>query len=432
MKARYFTLLTVVVLGCSACGAPSLRHKKEVNKLLSAGEYAAASSKIESAKNREYKQRDSVLYYLDSASVLHDGHQLHPSDERFALAQAKIEDLFSQSISGHVGRFLINDLTVPYYPAHYERALTYYYRAMNFLQQGNINGALVEANKAVFYLDGLRDSPESYDNAFVQYFASLVFESAGKRDRARIARTRAMQAYGIENLQENFFFNKPVAGWGEVVLVHANGKIPLKKSQTFQLGWSDILLWSQTYPESSTGLSPQVHNAITAGLLGSSVTVAYPVLEDQLYKIKSSEVVLPDGRVFQTLLLGDLSSEIKNELKEKQAGTLFRMAVRVASKRTAAVQARHAAYNASSDAGIGDLAEMFVNFLGALTEKADTRQWFTLPAQLRMTRFYLPAGEQDIVLRFKDGFGNIVGEYVFENIQIKPNDRVYLHYRTAR
>ena len=111
---------------------------------------------------------------------------------------------------------------------------------------------------------------------------------------------------------------------------------------------------------------------------------------------------------------------------------MLRMAIRAAAKRTAAVQARHAAYQASSDESIGQLAEMFVSFLGAITEKADTRQWFTLPAQLRMSRFYVPSGKQDILLRFKDGFGNIVGEYKFEDLDVKPNGRIYLHYRTAK
>ena len=74
MKARWFTLLTVL-LCCTACGAPSLRHKKDVNKLLAAGEFAAAEQKLEDAKNKEYSKRDSLLYYFDMGTVLHDAGQ---------------------------------------------------------------------------------------------------------------------------------------------------------------------------------------------------------------------------------------------------------------------------------------------------------------------------------------------------------------------
>lgn len=433
MKARYFTLLTVL-LCCSACGAPSLRHKKEINKLLALSEYPAAVEKIESAKNKEYKQRDAVLYYLDSGAVLHDACQYATSDERMAQAQDKIEELFTQSATAHMGQYLINDLTVPYYPASYEREMTYYYRAMNFLQRKDIGGALVEAKKAVYYLDGQRGRKGFRENPFLQYFSSLIFESAGKKDDARISRTRAMQAYGLEGgagLTQKPAFGEYRPEWGEIVLVHANGLLPLKKSQTFQIGWGEVLLWSRTSQESMS-LQPEVQNAIMAGLLGSSVTVAYPVLEEQPYRIKTSEAVTKDGHVHPTFLMANLADRAREELKSKEHMTMFRMAVRAAAKRTAAVQARHAAYQASSDQTIGQLAEMFVGFLGAITEKADTRQWFSLPAQLRMTRFYVRPGRQDILLRFKDGFGNIIDEYVFKDVDVQPNGRVYLHYRTAK
>ncbi len=436
MKARWLTLLTVV-LWCSACGAPSLRHKQQVNHLLAQGEYFAASEKLEQAKDKEYKKRDALLYYLDAGAVLHDGGQPAHSDTLFAYAQERIDELFTQSVSANIGQYLINDLTVPYYPADYERALTYYYRSMNFLQQHNVRGALVEANKAVYYLDNLRGSKNKgwRDDPFVQYFASLIFESAGKRDDARIARTRALQAYaelgGKNGLPKQPKFESPIFGWGEVVLVHANGVAPLKKSQTLQISWDTVLFMAESRTEGQE-VSPEVQNAITAGLLGNTVTIAYPVLEPQKYLIRSSEVVTADGRVYPTLLMSHVGLSAQTDLKEKENGTLLRMALRAAAKRTAAVQARHAAQQASNDENVGQLAEMFVSFFGALTEKADTRQWFTLPEQFRLTRFYVPPGRQDIVLRFKDGFGNIVGEHTFENVPVKSGGRVYLHYRTAK
>ena len=434
MKARWLTLLTVV-LCCSACGAPSLRHKKEVNKLLAAGDFAAAEQKLEEAKNKEYKQRDALLYYLDTGTVLHDDYKPAASDERFALAQTRIEELFTQSLTAHAGQYLMNDLTVPYMPAPYEQALTYYYRAMNFLDRGDVPGALVEANKAVFYLD----RQHSQGNAvapFVQYFASLVFESAGKRDDARIARTHAWQAYaqlsGTE-VDETFLSPGPLPGpqWGEVVLVHANGVLPLKVSQTIQVAWGDVLFWAQTLQEGKDA-DPALQNAIMAGFMGNAITLAYPALLPQPYRIKTSEAVTADGQIYSTYLLGDLAGAAQAELEENKPVVLLRMALRAAAKQVAAVQARHAVAQASDNDSAGDLAGMFISLLGALTEKADTRQWFTLPAQLRLVRFYVPAGEQNIVLRFKDGFGNIIGEHTFENVPVRPGGRAYLHYRTAK
>lgn len=431
-QARLLTLLLTALLCCAACGAPSLRHKKSINKLLAAGEFAAAQQHLEAAQSKEYTQRDRVLYQLDSAAVLHDGRQYERSDEQLTRAQDRMEELFTQSVSGHVGQYLVNDLTVAYQPTIYEHALTYYYRAMNFLACGHVDAALIEANKAVFYLDHLSGKNSSFwqNEPFIQYFMSLVFESAGKLDDARIARERA--AKGNAAVVQALALPELPSGYGEVVFVHANGKAPLKKSQTFQVGWSQVLLWMNDPTERSYGMDPTVRNAIYAGLLGSSVTVAYPVLEEQPFEVKSSEVVTAQGAVYPTRLLGDVALAAQTDLNDKETGTLLRMVTRAATKRVAAVQANHAASRASDDSNVGYLAEMFVSFLGALTERADTRQWFTLPAQFRLTRFYVPAGTQNITLRLRNGFGRIVGEYTFEKVPVTAGGRVYLHYRTAK
>ena len=436
-KARVATLLTVL-LCCAACSAPSLRYKKEVNAALAAGQFEAASQKIEKNKSSQYSSKDSLLYYLDAGAVLHDNGQVAASDELLAKAQDRAEELFTKSVSAHAGQYLINDLTVPYELAPYEQSLTYYYRAMNFLSLGKLQDAMVEANRAVYFLDQLRGSKSSgwRDDPFVQYFMSLVFESAGKRDDARIARERALQAYanvsGGKTNGMDFLFEKPAEGWGEIVLVHANGVVPLKKTETFQMGWNEFFVWTDGATESYRQVNPEVRNAIRSGLLGNSITLSYPVLEIQPYQIKSSEVITAQGKVYRTRLLGDVSGAAQADLKDRQAATLFRMAVRAATKRIAAVQARHAVAKSTDDKASGDLAEMVVNLIGTLTEKADTRQWFTLPAQLRMARFYVPPGKQDVVLRLRDGYGNIVGEYTFHDVIVPADGRVYLHYRTAK
>ncbi|MBO7237691.1 MAG: hypothetical protein J6U96_00155 [Elusimicrobiaceae bacterium] len=426
------TLLVAACICCAACGAPSLRHKQEVNKLLAAGEFGAAAQKLESVRTKQYSRRDRVLYQLDSGAVLQDGGQYDQSDERFSAAQERIDELFTRSVSAYSARFFINDLTAPYQPAIYEQMLTYYYRAMNFLARGDLQGALVEANRAVFYLDHLSDKNAAHwqNDAFVQYFMSLVFESAGKRDDARIARSRAAQSNGaaVDALKMQALPD----GWGEVVIVHANGVVPLKKSQTFQIAWDRIWLWMNDAAEGESNVSPEVQNAISSGLMGHSITLSYPVLETQNYRIASSEAVTAQGQVYPTQLLGNVADAVETDLKEKQAGYFVRMATRAAAKRVMAVQARHATEKASKDESLGNLAELFVGILGAATEKADTRQWFTLPAQFRLTRFYVPAGQQDITLRFKDGNGKIVGEHTFEKVPVQPGGRVYLHYRTAK
>ncbi len=435
MKARI--CLLGLVLFCSACAAPSLRYKVEITRLEARGQFKEAARRVEDKKNKLYNGKDEVLLDLDRATLLHDAQEPAASDSLFASAQARISDAYAKSISGTAGQLILNDWTAAYAVPAYEQALTYYYRAQNFLQQGDVSSAAVEARKAVFFLDHLRaDKKTGYnDDPFVQYFASLVFESVGERSDARIARTNAFNAY--ERLGKELHLSVPdfpvpanADELGEVILVHYNGRMPLKKSQTLQVAWDRALWLASAEQETAGGVSPEVQNALAAGLMGSAVTLSVPAWIEQPTRVKFSEVQAGGQRYF-TQKTADLAAAAKLDLEEKMPGILFRTAARAVTKRVAAVQARHAVSSAANDDTWGDLAEMLVSAFGAATETADTRQWFTLPAEVRMARIFLPPGTQNIRLLFRDGYGNIVGEHLFENVPVKRGGRVFLHYRTA-
>ncbi len=431
MKAR--AIFICLALLCSACAAPSLRYKKEINRLSAAGEFNAAAGRLEKDKKKFYRQKDAVLFHLDRAALLHDAQNPAESDRGFASAQVEIDARYAKSVTGAAGTLLINDLASPYYASPYETAQTFFYRAMNFLQQNDLSGALVEARKAVFYLDHLRASKRKgyTDDAFVQYFASLVFESGGRRDDARIARQNALNAYR-KNGWEAPDFSVPAnaARLGEILIFHYNGLLPLRKSRTFQVAWDRLLLMASS-PEEGERVSPEVQNAVMAGLSGNAVTIAYPVLEEQPYRVAASFVTVDGGLRYPTSRVQNTAELAKNWLAEQLPGIWFRLATRAVTKQVLAVQARHAAAQAAKDDTVGELTGMLVSALGALTEKADTRQWFTLPAEVRLTRVFVPAGTHQIKLWLQDGYGSIIGEHDFGAVTVRPGGRVFLHHRTA-
>ncbi len=435
MKKARICLLGLVLF-CSACAAPSLRYKKEVDRLAAAGKFKEAEELVVSKKNKFYSQKDATLFYLDRAVLLHDAGETAQSDQLFSDGQNNIDELYAKSVSAAAGRFLINDLTTPYYAPAYEQALTYYYRALIFLQQGDISSAAVEARRAVFFLDHLRaDKKKGYnDDPFVQYFASLVFESAGQLSDARIARTNALNAYArlggaLRVSAPDFPVPANAAQLGEVIVVHSNGLMPLKKSDTVQVAWDRALLLASTAQEGEN-ISPEVKNAVYAGLSAGAVTLSFPSFERQPYGVASS-AVQAGGQTFYTQKVADFSAAAKMDLDEKMPGVLFRTASRAVVKEITAAQARQAMTRAAKDDNLGELAGMFVRALGAAVEKADTRQWFTLPAEVRMARAFVQPGVQNIRLLLRDGYGNIVGERVFENVRVTRGGRVFLHVRTA-
>ncbi len=436
MKARVYLLGLLVF--CSACAAPSLRYKSEINRLSAQGEFEAAAQQVEAKQSRAYAKQDRALAYLDQATLLHDAGNSAQSDQLFAKAQDRIEELYTVSATRSAGRLLVNDLTLPYSVAAYERALTFFYRAMNFLDQQNLSDAAVEMRRAVAFLDNLRGSKKSgyNDDPFIQYFSSLIFESVGQISDARISRTNSLQAYynlgGLLRVSApKFYVPSDAAQWGEVIVLHYNGLMPLKKNATIQLAWDRIYSILSTSEESRNGLSPEVQNALRTGWMGHAITLAFPELEPQPFAIASS-FIQANGQLYNMQKMADLAAAAKLDLEERLPGIWFRAAARAVAKQIAAEQARRAAREMSKDDSVGDLTGLVVNILGAATEKADTRQWFTLPAEIYMARLFLPPGIHTIRLFFRDGYGNIVGEHVFENIRVVRGGRVFLHHRTAR
>lgn len=435
MKAR--VCLLGLVLLCSACTAPSLRYKKEVQGLLSSRKIEEAAVRVETAKEKHYSERDASLFYLDKALLLHDSHQPHESDILFSSAQQHIYEHSAKSVSGSLGTLLINDLTAPYSVASYEQALTYFFRAMNFLEQNKLSSAVVEARKAVFFLDKLRGSKSSgyNDDPFVQYFASLLFESEGNLSSARIARYNSLQAYerlgaDLKVSAPEFYIPSDAQEWGEVILFHYNGLLPLKKTVTLMLSWNELVSYA-SYPEEGYGnIAPEVQNAILTAWVGHSAGISTPVLEQTPFKVASSWVEA-NGQRYYTQKVADFAAAAHLDLKEKMPAILFRSATRAVTKQVASIQAGRAMTQASGDESLGELVRLLVNIFGAATEKADTRQWFTLPAEVRMTRIFVEPGNQNMRLLFSDGYGNIVGEHTFENVFVPKGGRVFLHHRTA-
>ena len=426
----------VAVVCCSACGAPSLRYKHEVNNLVTQGKFDQAAGLVESKARKMYGKRDGLLYALDRGTLLHDAQQPAQSDALFAVAQQQITDSYTKSISASGARLLINDLTTPYYASYYEIALTFFYRAINFLQLNDISAAAVEARKAVFFLDHLRGSTQKgyNDDPFVQYVSSIIFESSGDLSDARIARENALNAYRKRGWATPFFdVPSNAQEYGEVIVFHYVGQVPLKKSQTIQVAWNDIWAFASTPVENEGPVSPELQNVLYAGLTGSAITVAYPVLEPQSYLVESSTVDISGLRI-PLQKMSDIAELAKQDLEMKLPGIWFRLATRAVLKRIAAVQARHAVQSSSDSPyndSLGQLAELFISILGAATERADTRQWFTLPAQVYMTRVFVTPGKQNIRLLLQAKNGSIIGEHTFANVEVPAGGRVFLHHRSG-
>ena len=68
--------------------------------------------------------------------------------------------------------------------------------------------------------------------------------------------------------------------------------------------------------------------------------------------------------------------------------------------------------------------------LTELTEGADVRHWFLLPAEIHITQLLLPPGDTDVVLSYADANGKTLRQATLENVHLEAGRTKFVVQRT--
>ncbi|MCF6434240.1 hypothetical protein [Pseudoalteromonas sp. MMG022] len=176
-------------------------------------------------------------------------------------------------------------------------------------------------------------------------------------------------------------------------------------------------------------LGPLWDDAVKLGVVdalqfGARISVTY--LEPLDNQVTHSEVWL-NGQPLTTLLPYHSVSLLTLQDALKQANTEIHAALsREILKALSARKALHKVGFEQNDL-FGNLAKLTSSVVNAVTASADTRQWQTLPAEIRVAQLSLPTGEHDITIKTYLRSGHIVEQ----SEHITANDAMSLwHTRT--
>lgn len=425
----------------AACGGPSGSLRKDVNASIAARDFASAEKKTVAAKELSYGKKNQVLYYLDLGAVQHDAGKFKESDESLDKAERRMEELYTKSVTRAAGTLMLNDTTTEYAGERFERALVNAYRALNYTFLNKREDALVEVRKLSRLLQEYADvygakSTAYKDDAFAQFLASLLYEDDGRPDDARIAREKSRKAYEgwVKSYGTPVPRLEPVGerkGSGEVVFLHYNGVAPRKVSKTLSVAWREVLthLDATKDDEAEAG---QARRAVAAGLTaGRAIAVAFPDYVQDPYQIAGSRVRAGTLSA-DTELASDITAIARKDLEERLGVIRARAIARAGIK---FILAKAASDAAAKKYGKNSWQAVLTQAGGAIasvaTEVADTRAWATLPAQFRVARLLLPAGQHDITVDYLGPSGAILSSQTFKGVTVVKGRRTYLRDRTA-
>ena len=404
----YRLFILAVLFSVGGCATYSGAFRKTEHDL-AAQKYDAALSDLKS----DSSSKDRVLYYLNKGMILRMKRDFTASNVAFELAKKDIDSLYATSVSESVLSVTVNDTTVSYSGADYERILLHSYMSLNYLELGQPDSARVESLQID---EALRSYKEKHpdtkfsDDAFALYRTGMIYEDMGEYSDAMISYRSAYTAY------------KHTPG-GVIPLELQNDLLRMSQQQ----GLTNELQQYETefnaapsfHSEQgelifilSNGLVSMKHerSMIVPALNGTFVRISLPFYRETLNgnNVASARIIV-DNQQSTTELVGNIDSVARKNLDEHMPAIIARSAARavVKSEAVSAVE-RNAMNNGGNNSSFDMLGALALQVAAVATEQADTRSWLTLPSNIQMARLHLPAGKHTVTIDFLDRNQNVV------------------------
>ncbi|SJZ65515.1 COG3014 family protein [Sediminibacterium ginsengisoli] len=401
------------------------------------------------------QNRNRLLYYMEQGKVLHLAKQYDSSNYYLNLADKFIENEKKSAGSVVAGK-LLNPMMETYMGEDHEQFFLHYYKALNYLYTGKQDDAIVEARRITLTTNAQKDkfgvtSNRYTQDAFVLMVQGMIYETAGDINNAFISYRNAadlyvkikdQQYYGVflpDQLKRDLLRTAEKMGFtdqvdkysaifgktekdntlskgGEAVIFFEKGMAPAKTEQNFILtnngDGSNTFVYAAEegsivipFDFSSSGYSSDVSlNEFRA------IRVAIPAYNAIRTVDQASAVV--NGKTYNAELTEDINTLAPAILKQHMlkilSDALVRQVVKKLVEKGISASAKEVAKNNSKEKDEkkkDDKAEavalatgLIVNIFNTATEKADTRNWQSLPATVSYVRIPLEEGDNVVEL----------------------------------
>lgn len=463
-------LLSLILSGC---GAAYSGYMSGSLKRLEKGDYEGALGKLEKPDGKTNK----LLYYLEKGLILHYQGQYEASNLEFERAERLSDVLYTRSVSREIAALLSNDSVVAYRGEEFELALIHYYRAMNYAQLGDRQAALVECRKTNLKLEDHAQRSAyklSYKNdAFLQYMTGLFYEAEGEWNDAYISYKDALKGYRaydeafglqvprmllrdlarlagrlgyadevaeyIERYQLRPEELQPVPG-GELVVFVESGFVPRKRQVEFSVPIMEdehkVAVWTVSERAVHRYHHPRVYHR---GRVDYWLKVALPEYREMPSQVAGVRLRM-GAQSAMAAKAEDLDAIAQRTFAQKFDTILLRTVARNLAKYMASKGIEKAFEKDDDDddahawakEGLGEVLGGLVNLFGAATEAADTRNWLSLPRDIRIARLPVAPGMATPTLEFVDDQGQVLATEELPEITVAAGEKVFVNFRTFR
>ncbi len=431
----FLTALSLFLMTC----APAIHFYHHVDRSVARGDYEAAIRKLRENHHR-LTGRNEVLYLLDMGLLFHYAGQPDSSIKYLLAAERRIEELYTKRLSREAAAMLINDNVLPYAGEDFEKVLVNVFLALDFAEKGEIDEALVEARKVDLKLRNFTARYEGknryQEDPFARYLTGVLYETAGEINDAFIAYRKAYEAY--QKYGKEFGVSVPRFLLDDLVRTAtlmqfseerdrflAAGGHPYDPATEGNLGSLLVVIYAGKGPvkvETRTRVSIPDSSGIV-----HTFTVALPKFQPRYQGRRRYTVVAAspdDSLTTRSVVAADITTLAEKSLNDRlgliylksggRALLKFLAAEKIKSKWKSKPKKKKKpkgktdnAEETEEDSGGSFLSNffksLFVDAVVEVSERADTRCWRTLPAQIQLARLHLPPGEYSLRVSANDG-----------------------------
>jgi len=455
---RFFLILLAPLLLLSC--ATYYQQNEAFNNSFSNGDMVAANKHLDGNKKMK-AQRNKVLYLVNKGTLAWMQQDYALANKYFNEADLFIEDQ-RKNLGSEALAIISNPSVKPYKPEDFENVLINYYKAISYLQLGNNEEALVECrrvNEKLFALNDkyprnhknrysddafahnlmgmIYDASKDYNNAFIAYrnayniykdnytgnFGTSSPEQL-KKDILRTAKRLGFeQEYNFYSKEFNLTYENGSKDDGEVIFLWMNGLGPIKDEWSINFAATRNSGGFVTLANNEEGISfPFNTNSMSSNERSAFhnlefVRVAFPKYRERVPLFTNATISLEDSTSIMLEKGEDINAIAFKCLKDRMVRELANSLLRLATKKAMEEFAR------SKDDTLGTL----LSIANALTEKADTRNWQTLPHSIYYSRIKLKPGNHKLVLNLKSGINGAHNQDL--NINVKAGETQFFTFQ---
>jgi hypothetical protein len=429
MKKTCLLVFVSLLILLQACHVTYYQKDASFHKLFLASKLEEADALLAKDKRAE-RRKTRLLYYLNRGAVAHLMQRYEASNYFFEQAYLTHENFLTKPLD-EVLAFVINPTLTDYRGEEHEVFLLHYYKALNFLRLGQNNEALVECRRLNIKLNQLSDKYSSANkyrrDAFIHTLMGLVYQANHEYNNAFIAYRNAAEIYqedykrlfGLdvpEQLKKDLIYTAYKTGLhdqvdkyqqefqlqydpaeeamlGDVVFLWNNGLGPVKDE------WSINFVLAQgeggvvTFSNEELGLffSFSLPDGNERGLISDLkfIRVVFPKYRERPLVYDRAYILTPEGKQKMLEVLENVNAVSFQVLRQRMVLELSQSLLRVALKKEAEYQVRRQS----------ELLGTIVEGINVFTEKADTRNWQTIPHSIYYARIRLPEGKHQVTFK---------------------------------